>query len=162
MSSGTASGTGRGARDEYLSDPEFRAWHGALTFTNGAMRAIDEALSAAHGISIKEFDVLITLFNAADGRLRMSELADQVVLTPSGVSHLVTRLERAGLVTRAVAHDDRRSFFATLTAAGRRKLRDARPTHNDVVRARLTDRLSDAQLRRLGQLWDVVLGRASP
>jgi len=63
---------------------EFSAWHGALQFTNRAMRAIDEALSAAHDISITEFDVLITLFNAPDSRLRMTELAERVVLTPSG------------------------------------------------------------------------------
>ena len=78
-------------RDEYLSDAEFRAWHGTLQFTNTTTRALDEALTAAHGISVKEFDVLITLFNAPDGRLRMAELAEQVVLSPSGVTHLVTR-----------------------------------------------------------------------
>ena len=57
--------------DEYLTDAEFRAWHGALRFTDLAIRALDEALVAGHGISIKEFDVLITLFNAPDGRLRL-------------------------------------------------------------------------------------------
>ena len=78
-------------------------------------RALDEALTAAHGISLKEFDVLITLFNAPKARLRMTELAERVVLTPSGVTHLVTRLERDGLVSRVVDEDDRRSFFAALT-----------------------------------------------
>ena len=79
-----------------MTDAEFRAWHGCLQFTNRAMRALDEALTAAHGISITEFDVLITLFNAPDQRLRMTELAEQVVLTPSGLTHLVTpaRTER--------------------------------------------------------------------
>ncbi len=100
--------------DEYLTEDEFRAWHGCLQFTDAALRALDASLSAAHGISIKEFDVLITLFNAPDGRLRMTELADRVVLTPSGVSHLVTRLGRAGLVERIVDDDDRRSYFAAL------------------------------------------------
>jgi len=146
-------------KDEFLTDAEFRAWHGCLEFTNAAMREIDEALNARHGISIKEFDVLITLFNAPDGRLRMSELAQQVVLTPSGVTHLVTRLERGGLVDRRVDDEDRRSFFAVLTAAGRRRLREARPTHNDVIRERLTARLTPEELRTLGRLWGRVLSR---
>ena len=73
--------------------------------------------------------MLITRFNAPDGRLRMSELADRVILTPRGVTHLVTRLERDGLVTRTVAEDDRRSYFAALTPAGHRCLRESvRPT----------------------------------
>ena len=144
-------------RDEYLTEDEFRAWHGCLQFTAAALRALDAALSAGHGISIKEFDVLITLFNAPDGRLRMTELADRVVLTPSGVSHLVTRLARAGMVERIVDDDDRRSYFAALTTAGRRRLREARPTHNEVVRAHLTRRLTAAQLATLGTLWDKVL-----
>jgi DNA-binding MarR family transcriptional regulator len=141
---------------EFLTDAEFRAWHGALQFTTGAMRAIDEALVDAHDISITEFDVLITLFNAADARLRMTELAERVTLTPSGLTHLVTRLERKGFVARVVDPDDRRSYFAELTAAGDRKLREARVTHNEVVRTRLTQRLNAKQLAALGDLWHTI------
>jgi DNA-binding MarR family transcriptional regulator len=144
-------------RDEYLSDAEFRAWHGTLLFTNSTTRALDEALSEAHGISVKEFDVLITLFNAPDGRLRMAELAQRVVLSPSGVTHLVTRLERDGLVQRLVDERDRRSFFAALTRAGRQRLRDSRPTHNEVIREHLTRRLTPNQLNALGALWAKLL-----
>jgi DNA-binding MarR family transcriptional regulator len=144
-------------RDEYLSDAEFRAWHGSLLFTNVTTRALDEALNEAHGISVKEFDVLITLFNAPDGQLRMAELAERVVLSPSGVTHLVTRLERDGLVQRVVDESDRRSFFAALTPAGRQRLRDARPTHNEVVREHLTRRLTPNQLNALGALWEKIL-----
>jgi len=146
-------------RDDFLSDAEFRAWHGCLVFTNTTTRALDEALTARHGISVKEFDVLITLFNATGGRMRMTELADHVVLTGSGITHLVTRLERDGLVQRTVDENDRRSFFAALTPSGRQRLRDSRPTHNDVIREHLTRRTSAAQLEALGKLWDKVLGR---
>jgi DNA-binding MarR family transcriptional regulator len=145
--------------DEYLTDDEFRAWHGTLVFTNATMRALDDALTATHGISVKEFDVLITLFNAPDSRLRMAELAERVVLSASGVTHLVTRLERDGLVQRVVDEHDRRSFFAALTPAGGQRLRDARPTHNEVVRTYLTRRLTPAQLKTLGSLWDKVTMR---
>jgi DNA-binding MarR family transcriptional regulator len=145
--------------DEYLTEAEFRAWHGTLLFTNQTTRALDEALHADHGISVREFDVLITLFNAPDGRLRMTELGEFVVLSPSGVTHLVTRLERDGLVQRLVDDADRRSFFAALTAEGHERLRSARPTHNEVIRAHLTRRLTVNQLRTMGALWDRVLDR---
>ena len=144
-------------RNEYLSDAEFRAWHGSLLFTNTTTRALDEALSKAHRISVKEFDVLITLFNAPDGRLRMTELAERVVLSPSGVTHLVTRLERDGLVQRIVDESDRRSFFAALTPAGHQRLRDSRSTHNEVIREHLTRRLTPNQLDTLGMLWTKLL-----
>jgi DNA-binding MarR family transcriptional regulator len=142
---------------EYLSDAEFRAWHGTLAFTATTTRALDEALAAGHGISVKEFDVLITLFNAPDGRLRMSDLAERVVLSASGVTHLVTRLERDGLLQRIVDEGDRRSFFAALTRAGQERLRQARPTHNEVVRAHLTRRLTPNQLKTMGELLGKVL-----
>jgi DNA-binding MarR family transcriptional regulator len=144
-------------RDEYLSDAELDAWHGMLQFTNRTTRALDDALSASHGISVKEFDVLITLFNAPDSRLRMSALAERVLLSASGVTHLVTRLERDGLVQRLVDEDDRRSFFAELTALGHDTLRSSRPTHNEVVREHLTRRLTPNQLTSLGGLLQKVL-----
>jgi len=143
--------------DEYLTDAEFRAWHGCLRFTNTVVHALDGALTAAHGISVKEFDVLITLFNAPGARLRMTELSDRVLLTPSGVTHLVTRLERDGLVSRVVDKEDRRSFFASLTRDGQRRLRESRPTHNEVVRTYLTQRLTGAQLEAMGTLWEKIL-----
>ena len=144
-------------RDEYLSDAEFRAWHGSLLFTNSTTRALDEALTAAHGVSVKEFDVLITLFNAPESRLRMAELAERVVLSASGATHLITRLERDGLVQRSIDEQDRRSFFAALTPAGHQRLRDSRPTHNEVIRDSLTWRLTPNQLNTLGSLWEKIL-----
>jgi DNA-binding MarR family transcriptional regulator len=146
----------RDAEHEFLTDDEFRAWHGSVRFVTAATRAIDEALVAAHGISINEFDVLITLYNAPERRLRMTELAQRVLLTPSGLSHLVTRLEGKGLIARVVDPDDRRSFFAKLTRAGDAQLRRSRLTHNDVIRAQLTERLRPDQLRALGDVWDAV------
>ena len=64
----------RTKRHEYLTDAELAAWRGCLEFTYTAIGALDGALSAAHGISIKEYDVLITLYNAPGARLRMADL----------------------------------------------------------------------------------------
>jgi DNA-binding MarR family transcriptional regulator len=139
---------------EFLSEPEFRAWHGALRFTTDALRAIDGALTDAHGMSITEFDVLITLFNAPGRRLRMSQLAESVLLTPSGLTGLVARLERDGLVTRVVDPEDRRSYFAVLTPAGATQLGEARITHNAVVRTRMVGPLTARQIQTLGSIWE--------
>jgi len=149
MSSGTA-------QHEYLTEMEFRAWHGCLSFANSAMSALDAALRQAHSISLSEFDVLITLYNAPNRRLRMSELTQRVLITASGMTQLVTRLERGGLVSRTVDEADRRSLFAAMTDAGDDRLREARPTHNEVIRERLVHRLSRQQLAALGDLWDTV------
>src|SRR4051812_11084191 len=89
-------------KHDYLTEAEFRAWGGCLKFTNRAMQALDEALRREHGISLTEFDVLITLYNAPSERLRMTELSNRVVLTASGLTQLVTRLESKGLVGRSV------------------------------------------------------------
>jgi DNA-binding MarR family transcriptional regulator len=67
------------------------------------------------------------------------------------------RLERDGLVERSVDEDDRRSFFAALTTAGHKRLRNSRSTHNEVIRDHLTRRLTPSQLKMLGSLWEKVL-----
>jgi DNA-binding MarR family transcriptional regulator len=135
---------------------ELAAWHGMLTLQARVLRALDTALSAAHRLSVREFDVLITLANAPAGRLRMTDLAQQVMLSPSGLSRLVDRLEREGLVARAPDPLDARGARTTLTAAGQTRLDEARATHNAVVRELFTDRLSAVELRQLAAIWQKV------
>jgi DNA-binding MarR family transcriptional regulator len=118
---------------------------------------LDQRLRAEHGISVSEFDVLITLFNAPRRRLRMTDLANAVTLTQAGLTHLANRLQQAGLVERRVDPDDRRSFFLTLNAAGLRRLDDARRTHNEVIRTRFTGRLTREQRRALAGIWSAIL-----
>jgi len=140
-----------------FSDDELAAWHGMLTLYSRIMRDLDRGLIESHGISVREFDVLITLFNAPDYRLRMTELADRIMLTPSGLSRLVDRLERGHLVERQVDRVDARSVHTVLTDAGLTRLDEARATHNSVIRSHYTDRLSLAELRDVGSLWQRVL-----
>lgn len=138
-------------------DCELAAWHGMLTLYSRIMRDLDRDLMAAHQISVREFDVLITLANAPDRRLRMSELAEQVMLTPSGLSRLVDRLERGRLVERRAYQADARSIHAILSEAGAERLDEARTTHNAVIRAHFTDHLTPEGLCRLGALWQSIL-----
>ena len=142
---------------EFDSD-ELAAWHGMLRTHALVIRALDEALARRHGLAVSEFDVLITLANAPGRELRMSELAESVMLSPSGLTRLVARLESSGLVRRRQDAVDGRSFRASLTTAGAAKLKAARSTHNAVIRDRYLDRLTREQQRALGRSWRAVHG----
>lgn len=140
-----------------FSGDELAAWHGLLTLYSRIMRDLDRDLLAFHGISVREFDVLIILFNAPDRCLRMTELAQRVMLSPSGLTRLVERLERAHLIERRNDPADARSFRAVLTEWGLQRLDEARTTHNAIIRTHFTDRLSAGDLRELGAMWRKVL-----
>ena len=114
---------------------------------------LDAQLRRHHGLAVTEFDVLITLFNAPERRLRMSELAERVLLSPAGTTHLVTRLERDGLVRREVDATDGRKWFTVLTDGGDRALKAARPTHNEVLRGTLLSATSPTDRRMLRRIW---------
>jgi DNA-binding MarR family transcriptional regulator len=97
--------------------------------------------------------VLVTLASAPERRLRMAELADAVLLTRSGLTRRVDRLERAGLVERVRCPGDGRGFNAVLTDAGLARLAQVAPTHLNGVRRRFADRLDPDDLTRLARIW---------
>ena len=150
-----ATGTSSGKRE--LSGTELAAWHGMLAAHAALIRDLDARLRAAHGLGVSEFDVLITLFNGPERGVRMTDLAKAIMLSPAGLTHMVTRLERDRLVERAVDPADRRSFLVRLTPAGRERLYAARATHNAVIRDRFTARLTRSQLDQLSSAWDAIL-----
>jgi DNA-binding MarR family transcriptional regulator len=140
-----------------LAGTELAAWHGLLAAHATLIRELDGQLRAAHGLGVSEFDVLITLFNGAERGVRMTDLAKAIMLSPAGLTHMVTRLERDRLVERAVDPADRRSFLVRLTPGGRDRLDAARVTHNAVIRDRFTARLTRPQLQQLSGAWDAIL-----
>ena len=143
---------------EFLRDDELAAWQGLLRISGRVLRALDAALRDAHGITVGEFDVLITLFNAPEQKLRMTELAQRVSLSAAGLTHMVTRLERERLVAREVDADDRRGFHAVLTKKGLARLDAARPVHNAVIRELFLDRVSADDRRALGRILEGAVG----
>jgi len=145
------------SEERQLTGIELAAWHGMLAAHAALTRELDGQLRAAHGLGVSEFDVLITLFNGAERGVRMTDLAKAIMLSPAGLTHMVTRLERDRLVERAVDPGDRRSFLVRLTPAGRERLYAARATHNAVIRDRFTARLTGPQLRQLSGAWDAIL-----
>lgn len=103
-------------------------------------------------MALTDYDVLVQLAGADERRLRMSELADRLLLSRSGVTRLVDRLVAAGLVERVTCDDDRRGQWASLTNAGLRRLRAAAPTHLRGVAKHFLDRLSADELASLERM----------
>jgi DNA-binding MarR family transcriptional regulator len=138
---------------EFLGPDEWESWGALMMLHRTVVQDLDTQLRRRHDLAVTEFDVLITLFNSPDQHLRMSELAWRVLLSPAGATHLVTRLERDGLVRREVDPADGRKWFAVLTPEGDDALKAARPTHNEVLRRTLVAATTPADRRRLRQIW---------
>jgi DNA-binding MarR family transcriptional regulator len=117
---------------------------------------LDAELERDHGLPLTSYEVLIYLAGAPEGRLRMGELAKVLLLSRSGLTRLIDRLEREGMVVRERSEDDARGFFAVITDRGRRKLKAARPAHLDGVRRHFLDRLTAGDLDALAQAWERV------
>lgn len=110
-------------------DPRLGAWRAFLEAHARVARRLDDELRAEHGISLAEYDALLQLARAPGRRLRMNQLADRVILSRSGITRLVDRLEAAGLVARTSCSTDARGAEAHLTEAGLERLRQAARTH---------------------------------
>ncbi len=123
------------------------------------LRELDVALDAEHRISVTEFDVLITLDNAPDRRLRMTDLARATLLSSGGLTRLAGRLETRGLIRREPDPDDGRAFRATLTEDGAELLGKARLTHDAVLQRMIAPNLSNRELRALEGALEKVLSR---
>ncbi|MGI8623942.1 MAG: MarR family winged helix-turn-helix transcriptional regulator [Solirubrobacteraceae bacterium] len=139
-----------------LSEAELAAWRGFLRVHTALLKQLDAQLEAAHGLPLSSYAVLIAL-READGKLRMADLADRALLSRSGMTRLVDRLERQGLLTRCSCSDDARGCYAVLTDAGAALLDRARPTHLDGVRARFLAHLTADDLERLAAVWERML-----
>jgi DNA-binding MarR family transcriptional regulator len=145
------------ARGQQLDPRELRAWRGMLRTHAMLTKALDAELDAAHGLPLSSYEVLLHLHDAEGERMRMSDLADMVILSRSGLTRLVDRLEREGLIERQSCASDARGSFATLTAAGRRKLQAARATHLAGVRSLFLDHFTPEEQEVLGAAWERVL-----
>ena len=136
-----------------LDEEELAAWRGMLRAHAELVRELDAELAREHDMPLSSYEVLLFLNDSAEGRMRMSELADSVLLSRSGLTRLVDRLERQGLLRRERCESDARGFFAEITPEGRRAFAVARKTHLDGVRRLFLSRFSRDELRTLGGMW---------
>jgi DNA-binding MarR family transcriptional regulator len=144
-----------------LDDRELRAWRGLLRTHASLTKALDAELEAAHGLALSSYEVLTYLDDADGQRMRMCDLASTALLSRSGLTRLVDRLERDGLIARASCRDDARGAYAVLTDAGRAKLCAARSTHLAGVREHFLSRFGAEELDVLASAWGRLDG-ASP
>ena len=140
-----------------FSAQEFDAWRGLIRLREAVMREIDRRLRDQGSVSLADYGVLITLVTAPSLRLRMSELGAQRMLTPSGITRVVIRLERRGLVCREPDPADGRAAFAVLTRAGLETLRRAQVVHHAAVRELFVGRLAPGELKQLARLFEKAL-----
>jgi DNA-binding MarR family transcriptional regulator len=123
------------------------AWGAVLQVHAELVPYLDGQLQAAVGLPLTWYDVLLELAAAAEGRLRMSDLAERVVLSRTRVSRLVDELADAGLVGREQNPQDKRSAYAVLTAQGRARFKEAAPVYLGGIEKHFAGTLSDEELR---------------
>jgi DNA-binding MarR family transcriptional regulator len=140
-----------------LDTRELRAWRGLLRAHAQLSKALDAQLDAAHALQLTSYEVLVYLSDAEGGRMRMNDLAASVLLSRSGLTRLVDRLEREGYLERCSCAHDARGAFAVITQAGREKLEAARETHLAGVRELFLSRFTPEELDVLGDAWERVL-----
>ena len=136
-----------------LDEEELAAWRGMLHAHAALTKELDAQLAREHDLPLSSYEVLLFLADAPDGRMRMAELAQSVLLSRSGLTRLVDRLEREGLLKRKPCDSDARGYFAEITPKGRRLFDAARRTHLEGVRNLFLDRFSRSELRVMGALW---------
>ncbi len=137
-----------------LDPQELRAWRGLLRTYARLTKALDAELEATHGLPLTSYEVLMYIADADGERMRMHDLASSILLSRSGLTRLVDRLERDGLLSRMTCSSDARGAFACLTPKGRETLDAARATHLAGVRAMFLEHFTPAEQEQLGGFWE--------
>jgi DNA-binding MarR family transcriptional regulator len=138
----------------HLSAGDWRlgVWRAFLRAHAGITRELERELGAEAGMPLAWYDVLLQLVEAPGRRLRMAELADRVLLSRSGLTRLVDRLQAEGYVCREPSPDDARGTYTVLTDAGYAALRRAAPVHLEGIRRHWLAHFSDDDLHELRRL----------
>jgi len=133
---------------------ELEAWINFLRAHAAVTRQFNAELLATHGLTINDFDVLAQLSLAPDQALKRVDLAERVLLTPSGITRLLKGLEDAGFVSNRPCAEDARVTYAVLTPKGNKKLGQARKTHVASVRVLFSERFEHDELETLASLLE--------
>ena len=141
---------------------ELEAWINFLRAHAAVTRQFNAELLATHALTINDYDVLAQLSRAPEQALKRVDLAESVLLTPSGITRLLKGLEEAGWVSNRPCAEDSRVTYAVLTPAGKRKLAEARKTHVASVRALFSERFDHDELASLASLLERLPQRDIP
>lgn len=135
----------------WLSAQEQEHWRAWLAASKLLTDRLSRDLQEQHDLTLADYEILVTLSESVDRRLRMSELADATLASRSRLTHQVDRMERRGLVARELCADDKRGSYAVLTDHGWDVLVAAAPDHVESVRTHLIDVLSKKEFTALGE-----------
>ncbi|MGV9376842.1 MarR family winged helix-turn-helix transcriptional regulator [Nonomuraea sp. NPDC003707] len=136
-------------RDERLTAEELAVWRMMQRAQVRITRHLEAELLVAHDLPLASYEVLVQLAEAPERRLRMNDLAGRVLLSRSGLTRLIDRLQRDGLVSREACANDARGLFAVLTDAGAERLAEATPTYLRGVRTQFLDLLGAEEITRV-------------
>jgi DNA-binding MarR family transcriptional regulator len=145
-----------------LTDTELRAWQALLHAHHAVTSRLDAELRGAYGLSLADYDVLLRLANAGSPGLRMTELAERVMTSPSTLTRRVDGLVRDGLIERTRFERDSRVTLARLTPRGRGLVRRAAVVHLRGIREHFAGRLTDDQMRAVATALEVITGPHQP
>lgn len=140
----------------WLDQEQQRIWRTYLLGVARINEQLDDALRR-FGIDLGEYEILVSLAEADDRQLRMSDLADKVHQSRSRLTHTVARMEKAGLVERQACPTDRRGVWATLTERGFELLKEAAPSHVESVRTAFVEAVDPDDFRAIGRAFEAVL-----
>ena len=148
---------------QVLSDQStgVRAFAALLRAHAASTRALNAQLLADHGLTLSDYEVLLRLAWSPDRRMRRVDLANEVLLTASGITRLLDGLEKAGWVERGTCDSDRRVVYAVLTESGLTKLREAAVSHVAQVEELFAERFNAAELETVGNLLSRLGGTDS-
>src|SRR6202451_149002 len=154
----SADGVPRTSTARWLTEDEQRAWRAYIQLAQLLIRQLDRDLHP-FGLSMHDYEILVELSEAAQNRLRMTELADRTAQSRSRLSHQVSRMESRGLVVREGCEGDKRGTFAVLTELSAEVIGRVAPHHVASVRRHFIDGLAADGLNALTDACEPVLGR---
>jgi DNA-binding MarR family transcriptional regulator len=138
---------------EPLSDTQLQHWRAFIESSWALHTTLEDELRAATGLSMNDYHVLVALAEAPGRRIRMGELANRMVFSPSRVTYQINSMIKRGLVEKVSCPDDKRGFEAVLTDQGLSALREAAPAHLETVRRSFIDHLDDEELAVIGRAF---------
>jgi len=145
-----------GSETRWLEPDQQASWRAYIVGSTLLMDALDRELRTAHGISMAEYEILVRLSEIPDRTLRMAKIAESMQHSRSRVTHTVSRMEKAGLIRREAAADDKRGVDAVMTDEGWALLKDAAHTHVTGVRAHFVDLASTEDFAAMGRVMNAV------
>jgi DNA-binding MarR family transcriptional regulator len=144
-----------GGEPNWLTPTEMAAWRRYIIASRRLLEALDTDLDQ-HDLTMADYEILAQLSDAPERRMRMAELAEIAMLSRSRLSHRMKVMEEAGWVRREACPDDKRGFFAVMTAKGWKAIVAAAPDHVASVRSRFVDKLSKADQIVLAEIFERV------